>query len=638
MSKNLRIILKILMASILISAQIAPFIISSVSAAPRLLWPSKWNPQWPRTYVSKLGYPINIPTNYIGSNQTRGYVFNLNNDNLYHVYFYGNWSMANGTKTDYDVFVYDPSGNLETYHTESAGLMEHLGTTVNEPFFRPKKDGNYTILLYNDSANGVATVNGTLMVIEHLDINRWYGSKVYTEGSDGVTSKPLPNTIWIYEFNSSASHMEISVDVPETLDMYEVRLYLMAVPDQGRGETLLGAPIAWEPGLYGRHDRDKNIGGFSTNFTDYRGNAFASCEYPGEDMLINYTSPYSGNLLYHLVFLAERGSGNLSFIIKSDFTKPYLQLTKPNSVYTGGEATVTAMSNDTNSGIEHVKLSYSVDAGLSWGSTAMTQSQPQVYTGKIPAQSAGTQVLYKVEAQDYALNKAVEEGSYLSKDSSSIQLAAPTTVRGGQSINVSGSIIPLAADTDVLIQYASSSGLTVNKTLKTDSLGLFSDTYTPSASGLWRISASWGGDLQHASSAGSAALTVEKQTHTLDMSASSGRVTLGEDFSVSGTLSPALSNAVVNVIITDPSGNAVIKKVAVSAQGAYSYSFKPNLKGAWTVSALFAGDGVHGSAVSESFTLEVAEPFNFLFVAFPVIPIIAIVAIKKFKGSSESDY
>jgi hypothetical protein len=56
-------------------------------------------------------------------------------------YINGEWVDSKKNSTDYDVFVYDPEGSLETYHTESAGLMEHLAR-VYQPLFTPKENGN----------------------------------------------------------------------------------------------------------------------------------------------------------------------------------------------------------------------------------------------------------------------------------------------------------------------------------------------------------------------------------------------------------------------------------------------------------------------------------------------------------------
>jgi hypothetical protein len=110
--------------------------------------PPEWHlSQGNRTYIDKLGLPVNISQSFIEVGQNHTYIYTLNHESQYHVYFYGDWL---GTKTDYDIAVYDPAGFLETYHTESYGLPEHLGTTVQQPFFKPEQDGNYSFLVIND--------------------------------------------------------------------------------------------------------------------------------------------------------------------------------------------------------------------------------------------------------------------------------------------------------------------------------------------------------------------------------------------------------------------------------------------------------------------------------------------------------
>ena len=75
------------------------------------------------TYISKPVFPVKIDASQIsvGSNWT--YMYNLNNNNVYHIYFYGDWI---DSKTDYDVYVFDPFGKLVSIHTEAAGLPEHF--------------------------------------------------------------------------------------------------------------------------------------------------------------------------------------------------------------------------------------------------------------------------------------------------------------------------------------------------------------------------------------------------------------------------------------------------------------------------------------------------------------------------------
>ena len=65
--------------------------------------------------------------------------------------------------------------------------------------------------------------------------------------------------------------------------MYEARLYAMSNP---QSLVINNAPLPWEPGLYG--ERSGNVGGYNLNSEGYRGVAYASCEYKGQDMSLSY--------------------------------------------------------------------------------------------------------------------------------------------------------------------------------------------------------------------------------------------------------------------------------------------------------------------------------------------------------------
>jgi hypothetical protein len=581
------------------------------------------------TYIDKLGLPTPVDNIGIGENWT--YVFNLNKDQLYHVYFYGEWISQIGKETDYDIFVYDPNGNLETYHTESAGLIEHLGTTVDNPLFQPLNDGNYSFLLINDPKESTGTENGTLIVVEHLDINKPYNDKLYMEGKDPITDNPRFYTTWIYEFNSTSKNIEIPVEVPDTLDMYEVRLYLMANPNLDIGENLLNMPIAWEPGLYGDkiYNGYDTIGGMNINFTDYRGNAFDSCEYPGEDMLINFTTTHEGNLLYHLVFIAELGYGNLSFTIKTDVTEPELNVTIPSDTLTGEETTVTAISSDEESGIDKVTILYSTDNGTNWDSIIMTEYQ-SYYVAHIPEQTVGTEVLYKVESQDQAGNRAIEEGVYLTKNQSNIHLIlSESTINGGDALNLAGSIKPTKENATIVVQYTDPQGSVSNKTTETDSSGNFSDSYTPNMGGTWKASVIWNGDITNMAVSNSTSFYVEKMTQNLDVNLAKNKIVVGEDLEINGHLSPALSGATINLIIIGPKGNATTKKVQTTSQGTYSLDYSPNSEGSWSIMAMYQGDDLHKGTSTETLSFKVSGSgsFSITFLLIPVAVVCVIIAI-----------
>jgi hypothetical protein len=74
-------------------------------------------------------------------------------------------------KTDYDIYVYNPSGELESIHTEAAGLPEHLGTTVDKPNFTPICTGNYMFVINNDARESKASEQATFMIIEYIECN-----------------------------------------------------------------------------------------------------------------------------------------------------------------------------------------------------------------------------------------------------------------------------------------------------------------------------------------------------------------------------------------------------------------------------------------------------------------------------------
>jgi hypothetical protein len=127
-----------------------------------------------RTYMEKPVFPVLINESQVLVGQNWSIVCPLRANHSYHVYFYGEW-VNNGSEpiTDYDIYVYDPYNTLESNHTASAGLPEHLGSTVDESFFVPKFSGNYTFVVVNDSSESMAAQKATFMIIEDVECNAW---------------------------------------------------------------------------------------------------------------------------------------------------------------------------------------------------------------------------------------------------------------------------------------------------------------------------------------------------------------------------------------------------------------------------------------------------------------------------------
>jgi hypothetical protein len=579
------------------------------------------------TNVNKPVLPVRINASQIPIGSDWTYVYPLEVGSAYRVYCYGDWIDYSPTldKTDYDIFVYDPSGNLESYHTEAAGLPEHLGTTVDHPFFIPQQTGDYSFQVKNDARESDGAEAATFMLIEHVDSGRWY--QRYMKGK--VNDKPVEGTTWAYEFNATSSRVEVWVEVPDTLDMYEARLYIMTNPSEEENATLNGLPLAWEPALYG--EASKNYGGYNLDSDGLRySEAMASCEYPGEDMLINFTAPVEGNLLYHLAFIAEYGEGIINFMVKTDFDAPELSLLDPVEKVNPSNATRISAHVEEQNNLETVTLNYTKNNWAKSTVTEMVASQNQTYIGTIPKQPAGTVVNYKVLARDTSGNSAEALGSYEVKNSANITLdLSSPAVYYGENITVTGStpaseanvtltyvmlenstlsstVPDSAAVNDAILNYTSNNNA-VSRLVSTDSSGNFRDVCSLNQTGTWIVWASWNGsETYFAASSDYLKLAVKKILMAVTCNITSSSITIGENITATGQVYPRVENLTVTVIFT--ASNSTIKQTAITdSNGTYLVSWKPDSMELWRVNAYIAEDASRSAAYSNLTSFKVND-------------------------------
>lgn len=441
------------------------------------------------TYIEKPMFPVFFNTSQLQIGQNWSIICPLRMNHSYHVYCYGKW-VNNGSepKTDYDIYVYNPLGEMEGYHTESAGLPEHLGTTIDEPFFVPKHSGNYTFVINNDPKESHGAEQATFMIIEDVECNVWHEHYVEGKGNDSL---PVLNTSWAYEFVTESKHIEVWVKVPETLDMYEARIYLMADSKSGERTVLNGVPLAWEPGLYA--DRDNRYGGYNLESKEYRGLAFASCEFPGQDMFLNYTSPNSGKSLYHLVFIGEVGSGTIDFLVKTEFENAYLKpLTVPERVHPNIDTVVAYVSHSTD--LEGATLQYSTNGWINSTIIEMEILDNRICRATIPRQLAGTIVNYRVEANDTLENVLVVEKSYPVKNELVLNLTLTReVVTLGENVTVWGNATSVARAIPITVHFNSANG-SKQIVCYTKADGTFTASFKPETLGTWEVQARFDGD------------------------------------------------------------------------------------------------------------------------------------------------
>jgi hypothetical protein len=433
------------------------------------------------TYVEKPMFPVLINNNQIPIGENWTIICPLQANHNYHIYFYGSYVNTSAqAKTDYDVYVYGPQGNLQSSHLESAGFPPHLGTTTGDPLFTPTQSGNYSFVIINNPFGSQGAQEGTFMIIENLQTDRWYSA--YLEGT-GNSSSPTLYTSWAYEFVTNASKIQVYMNIPDTLDVYEARLYLM---DNSNYQTLDSYPLAWEPGLYG--NLTGSVGGYNFDPNGYRGVAYASDEYIGQNLVLNYTSHNTGLNLYHLVLIGGEGSGNIELMMKTNFTTETLTpLSFPSRVYPSNSTEITYTTNSTD--LNAAQLSYTTD---NWNSsnTISMQISKQTCNATIPGQKVGSLVQYKINATDVLENSLEASGSYTVKDPATLNITVTKDkIVLGQKIIVTGTLTPNFNDSKVNVQFASVKSVeTLNCTV--NNKGTFVASWKPDASGLWAVTAS----------------------------------------------------------------------------------------------------------------------------------------------------
>jgi len=105
---------------------------------------------------------------------------------------------------------------------------------------------------------------------------------------------------------------------------------------------------------------------------------------------------------------------------------------------------------------------------------------------------------------------------------------------------------------------------------------------------------------------GPLSITITKIPTTLTIGVSETEITKGDSLTISGSISPAIEEALVTLTFTKPDGSTFTKTVLTDTDGSYSDSFTPTEKGEWSVKASWEGDAYHegASSSSVSFTVE----------------------------------
>jgi hypothetical protein len=194
----------------------------------------------------------------------------------------------------------------------------------------------------------------------------------------------------------------------------------------------------------------------------------------------------------------------------------------------------------------------------------------------------------------------------------------------GSSVKIVGFLKPSEAGGSVTLTLVKPDSATMTVTVTTASDGSFAYSLVADKVGLWSIRAVQDGNSTHEAAESTISFTVAKKRSSISCDASKQRITLGDTIVISGAVSPGIPDETITLFLTMPNGQSYSVPVKTSADGAFSYSFKPEEKGGWNAEARWTGNEAYSEAVSQIINFTVEEPFP---VAYAIIGVIITIGL-----------
>ena len=515
-------------------------------------------------------------------------IYTLQKGKKYHIFLVGEWVMnASDPITDYDIHVTGP-GDTDSWHTESAGLLEQVSNDVGYPYFEPEVSGKYEFKIINDERDSEDSQSAFFVLIEHIDVNEWYD--VDLVGRDDITQEEVLSSGWGFEFNTTSSRIKITVIVPDgnyALDMYEARLYAMANPDSESGYSLNGVGIP-----LGEYFNVFNgiWGGYNTSCMGDRNMlAMDSAESNGMDLEIEYETPWGetgDNVFYYLALIAEHEEDTVNFIIQTDFSPPDITIVDPPELVIEDDDTAILVTIEDEADIDEVRIEYTTD-GENWIDEELSLGVDG-YEVTLENYLAGDFVEYIVYAEDEFGNVGSTRSGFQVKKAVTISCSiADMTLMGDQNAMITGVTTLKSAP----LHSTFTNGDSVEKfEIVTGEDGAFSLTFNPPVLGEWSFEASFDGDnITLPAVSNDLKFLVSSQWTQVTGFLSDTIVKKGQPLTVSGSVDPKVPGMQVEVTLVSATAS-VSEKASVASDGTYSFTFSPPETGIWNALSRF-GDG-----------------------------------------------
>jgi len=206
-------------------------------------------------------------------------------------------------------------------------------------------------------------------------------------------------------------------------------------------------------------------------------------------------------------------------------------------------------------------------------------------------------------------------GTTVVKEASSISCSVyPASASYGEvSTTISGSISPLVDETKsvpVTIQYSPDGAVwleiaTVTSSSEARYEYVWNPTLTP---GTYHVRAMWGGSTTYMNATSEAALfTVTKAKTTITCTISSPSLVIGDNITVSGSISPARAGVTLTISYASDGLWTTLTTVATASDGGCSHVWTPTSIGSYQLRASWEGDAAHLGATSDTKTVTVTK-------------------------------
>ena len=235
------------------------------------------------------------------------------------------------------------------------------------------------------------------------------------------------------------------------------------------------------------------------------------------------------------------------------------------------------------------KLLKSVVATAGSYSYEWTPEKAGVY--KLKASWAGTDKYFGATSSEVTLTVSTKRRSFLEIT------IVPEVILLDQQVTVTGVLTPPLADITITLTYIRPDGTIITRTVTTNATGGFTDVFTPDAHGIWKVYASWPGNVDYLP-ATSLTLSFEvRATSLLEITVHPEEVLVGDTVVIVCKLTPPLENMPVTIEyrLKDKPWE-VLARVLTDELGQAVYMWKPEVLGEYHFRASWPGTvGVNGT-------------------------------------------